>query len=162
MTHTLPTPIYVRPAYASCGRSPYVAILHESSTRLDGCTAPEKKYSRLHLSARLSGPRDPAQFLPLHSHWTSALKLSTCWWQTTRFTGATSPACDRYVQYLLTGVNPSVLNRHRWGLQPWRCRLSTYHSLTFPTNCLPFPLKACPVSDYPYNIYQLNWRGNKP
>jgi hypothetical protein len=35
------------------------------------------------------------------------------------------PACDRYDQCLLTGANPSVLNRHRRGLQPWRCRLST-------------------------------------
>jgi hypothetical protein len=31
-------------------------------------TAPEKKYSRLHLSARLSGLRDPPQFLSQDSH----------------------------------------------------------------------------------------------
>jgi hypothetical protein len=43
--------------------------------------------------------------------------------QTTRFTGLISPACDWYVQYLLMGANRTVLNRHRWGLQPWRCRL---------------------------------------
>jgi hypothetical protein len=30
--------------------------------------------------------------------------------------GPETPACDRYVQYLLTGTNPSVLNRHRRGL----------------------------------------------
>jgi hypothetical protein len=36
--------------------------------------------------------------------------------QATRFTGPISPACDRYVQYLLTGTNPSVLNWHRQGL----------------------------------------------
>jgi hypothetical protein len=46
--------------------------------------------------------------------------------QATRFTGPISPACDRYVQYLLTGANRTVLNRHRWVLQPWRCRLVTY------------------------------------
>jgi hypothetical protein len=45
---------------------------------------------------------------------------------------------DRYVQCLLTGANPSVLNRHRRGLQHWRCQLSTYHSLTFPTDSLHF------------------------
>jgi hypothetical protein len=28
------------------------------------------------------------------------------------------PACDRYVQYLLARANPSVLNWHRWRLQP--------------------------------------------
>jgi hypothetical protein len=36
--------------------------------------------------------------------------------QTTRFTGPISPACDRYVQYLLMGANRTVLNRHRRGL----------------------------------------------
>jgi hypothetical protein len=46
-------------------------------------------------------------------------------------TGPISPACDRYVQYLLAGANPSVLNRYRQGLQPWCCRLSTHHSPTF-------------------------------
>jgi hypothetical protein len=60
-------------------------------------------------------------------------KPTFCWWLTTRFTGPISPACDRYVQYLLAGANPSVLNRHRRGLQPWRCRIFTLHSLTFPT-----------------------------
>jgi hypothetical protein len=34
---------------------------------------------------------------------------------------------------LARGVNPSVLNRHRWGLQSWRYRLSTHLSPTFPT-----------------------------
>jgi hypothetical protein len=60
----------------------------------------------------------------------------------TRLTEPISQVCDRYVQYLLAGGNPSVLNRHRRGLQPWRCLLSTYHSPTFPTSCLPFPHKG--------------------
>jgi hypothetical protein len=59
-----------------------------------------------------------------------------------QFTGPITPACDRYVQYLLAGANPSVLNQHRQGLQPWRCRLSTYHSPTFPTDGLHFPPKG--------------------
>jgi hypothetical protein len=33
-------------------------------------------------------------------------------------TGPITLACDMYVQYLLTGVNPSVLNQHRQGIQP--------------------------------------------
>jgi hypothetical protein len=41
------------------------------------------------------------------------------------------PAYDQYVQCFLMGANPSVLNRHRRGLQPWRCRSSTSHFLTF-------------------------------
>jgi hypothetical protein len=35
-----------------------------------------------------------------------------------QLTGHITPACDRYVQYLLAGANPSVLNLHKWGLQP--------------------------------------------
>jgi hypothetical protein len=56
-----------------------------------------------------------------------------------RFTGPISPARDRYIQYLHVGANPSVLNWHRRGL---RCRLSTYHSPTFPTNGLHFSPKG--------------------
>jgi hypothetical protein len=33
-----------------------------------------------------------------------------------QLTGPITLACDRYVQYLLAGANPSVLNRHRRGL----------------------------------------------
>jgi hypothetical protein len=62
----------------------------------------------------------------------------------TRLIRPISPAYDRYVQYVLARANRTVLNRHRQGLQPWRCRLSTYHSPTFPTSCLPFPLVAPP------------------
>jgi hypothetical protein len=66
-------------------------------------------------------PTDPqvhTQLLSHNSQWSSGKKSSFCWQLTTRFTGPISPACDRYVQYLLTGANPSVLNRHRRGLQP--------------------------------------------
>jgi hypothetical protein len=90
-------------------------------------TAPEKKCSRLHLSARLSGPWDPPQFLSQDSHWSSRLKTSTCGWLTTGLTGPISLACDRYIQYLLTGSNPSVLKRHRRGLphrKPWNSHIT--------------------------------------
>jgi hypothetical protein len=68
-------------------RGQRIATLYELSIGLDSCTAPEKKCSRLHLSARLSGPWDPPQFLSQHNHWSSALKPSTCWQPTTRLTG---------------------------------------------------------------------------
>jgi hypothetical protein len=83
---------------------------------------PRKKYSRLHLPARLSGPWDPPQFLFQHSHWSSALKPNICRQHATRFTGLISPACDQYVQYLLTGTNPSILNRHSRGLSHRKSR----------------------------------------
>jgi hypothetical protein len=69
-------------------------------------------------------------------------KPSSCQWPPTRLTGPISPTCDRYIQYLLAGANPSVLNRHRRWLQPWRCQLTTYYSPTFPTSCLHFPPKS--------------------
>jgi hypothetical protein len=56
---------------------------------------------------------------------------SFCWQPATRLTGPISSACNWYVQYLLAGANPSILNRQRRGLQPWRCQLSTSHSPTF-------------------------------
>jgi hypothetical protein len=43
---------------------------------------------------------------------------------------------------LARGANPSVLNRHRHGQQPWRCRLFIYHSPTFSTSGLHFPPKG--------------------
>jgi hypothetical protein len=66
------------------------------------------------------------QLLSRASQWSKGHKSSSCRWPTTRFTGPISPACDQYVQYLLMGANPSVLNRHRWRLQSWRCRLAIY------------------------------------
>jgi hypothetical protein len=50
-----------------------------TQTELDRFTTPEKKWSRLHLSARLRGPQDPPQFFSQHSHGSSALKPSICW-----------------------------------------------------------------------------------
>jgi hypothetical protein len=80
-TCTFLTPIHVRPAYASCRQSTYKANFHANPTELDRFTAPKKKCSRLHLSARLSGSWDPPQFLSQYSHWSSALKPSICWKQ---------------------------------------------------------------------------------
>jgi hypothetical protein len=136
-TH-FPRSVRVWPSTIRISRGPHIATFHESSTGLDRCTALEKKCSQLQFSARLSGPWDPTQFLLQHNHWSSALKPNTYWRQTTRLIGPISPVCNQYVQYLLTGVNPSVLNWHKRRLQPWRCRLSTYHSPTFPISDLHF------------------------
>jgi hypothetical protein len=133
MTSTLFTPVYVCLEYASCRRSPYVAIFHTDPTELHRFTAPKKKCSRLHLSARLSGLREVPQFLFQDNHWSSALKPNICLQQDTRLTGPISPVCDRYVQYLLTDTNHSVLNRHRRGL-PHRKYQNSHSTLSV----LPF------------------------
>jgi hypothetical protein len=59
-----------------------------------------------------------------------------------RFTGLISSACDQYVQYLLVGSNPSILNQHRRGLPPWRSWFDTSHSPPFPTDNTPLSPKA--------------------
>jgi hypothetical protein len=59
-----------------------------------------------------------------------------------QLTGPITPACNRYVQYLLTGGNRTVLNQHRWGLQPWRCRLATYPLPDLPNQLSPLSPKG--------------------
>jgi hypothetical protein len=71
-------------------------------------------------------------------------KSNFCRWQTTRLTGPISLACERYVQYLLTGANPLVLNQHRRGYNLGGASLPCTHSPTFPTSCLHFLLRAPP------------------
>jgi hypothetical protein len=123
-TRMFPTLVHVRPMYASCERSPYVATFRETPTDLDKshCSR-EKGLPTQSTARRLTDSRAHTQLLSWASQWSRERKPSSWRWPTTRFTGPISPACDRYVQYLLTGVNPSVLNRHRRGLQPWKCRL---------------------------------------
>jgi hypothetical protein len=62
-------------------------------------------------------------------------KSNICRQQATRLTGPISRACDRYVQYLLTGINPSVLNQHRRGLPHRNLRIATSLSPPFPSEC---------------------------
>jgi hypothetical protein len=113
-------------------RSLYVATFHTNPTELDRFTAPEKKCSRLHLLAWLSGPRDPPQFLSQHSHWSSALKPNIYRQQATRFTGPISLACGGYVQYLLTGTNPRSLTNTGGGYHIENFGIATTLSLPFP------------------------------
>jgi hypothetical protein len=101
-----------------------------------------KRFPTQSLAHRSTDPWIRTQSLSQVNQWSSRLKPSFYRWQPTRLTGLISPACDQYVQYLLTMANPSVLNWHRRGLQPWRCQLFTYHSPTFPTDGLPFPPKG--------------------
>jgi hypothetical protein len=99
--------------------------------------------SRLHPSTsadRSMGPHSIS--LPPHNHWSSGESQTSIGNKLHRFTGPISLACDQYVQYFLEGINLSVLNRPRWGLQPWRCRLSTSLSHPSQPTVLRFPLKV--------------------
>jgi hypothetical protein len=112
---------------------------------------PIKRNSRLHpqhIGWSICG--SPSNFSPPHNHWSSGESQTSVGNKLHRFTVPISPACDQYVQYLLTGANPLVLNWHTWGLQSWRCWLSTTHSPPFPTDGSPLSLWGpCPVSGYP-------------
>jgi hypothetical protein len=56
-----------------------------------------------------------------------------------QLTGSISPACDRYVQYLLMSINPLVLNRHKRGLPHRNIRIATTLSPPFPFECSTSP-----------------------
>jgi hypothetical protein len=106
-------------------------------------TTPEKMDSR-HNPQHAGWPihRSATQFLSQDNHWSSNESQTSVDNKLHQFTGPITPVCDRYVQYLFIGSNPSALNWHRRGLQPWRCQLFTYHSLTLPTSGLHFPSKG--------------------
>jgi hypothetical protein len=124
-------------------RGPHITIFRTVINRFERAHCPREEGLLTQSTARrLTDTRVHTQLLSHNRQWSNEKKLSFCWHLTTRPTGPISPACDRYVQYLLVRVNPSVLNRHRWEIQPWRCRLATYHSPTFPTSCLYFLLRA--------------------
>jgi hypothetical protein len=82
----------------------------------------------------------------------SGEKSCSCWQPTTRFTRPISPACDRYIQYLLTGANLTTLNRHRWGYNlegddfpcttPWPSRPDVSLSPSGPTRSPFNPVPA--------------------
>jgi hypothetical protein len=141
----LPTPVHVRSAYASCGQSSYVATFHESSTELSRPTAPEKKGYR-HNPQRAtdrSASLYPASLLsqPMKQWGQSKASIN----------GRLLGLLGSYHQYVIGTFNICSRGPTEWsltdtseGLQPWRCRLFTYHSPTFLTSCLPFPLVVLP------------------
>jgi hypothetical protein len=114
--HMLPTLVHARPAYAFCGQFLYVTTFHWLT---------RSRNKPLHLKKVLTTKDRLVQ--PLS--WVASFILSCnnpgvgkrsfgpMVTQLLQLTGPISPVCDWYVQYLLTGANPSALNWHRWGLQ---------------------------------------------
>jgi hypothetical protein len=135
---TLPMSVHVYLMYTSCERFPYVATFYETPTDLDisHCSR-EKGLSTQSTARRLTDPQLHTQHLSRPSQWSRGRKPSSWRWPITRYTGPISLACDRYVQYLLMGANPLVLNAHRWGQQSWRCRLTTYRLPDLPNQLSP-------------------------
>jgi hypothetical protein len=107
----------------------------------------EKELPTQSTTRRLTDSRVHTQFLSRASHWSNGCKVTLYWQQITRPTGPINTSMRSVHSILARGANSLVLNRLRRGLQPWRCRLSTYCSPTFPTGSLHFPLKGpAPVS----------------
>jgi hypothetical protein len=133
---TLPTPVHARPVYAFCGQSLYVTTFH---------WLPQSRNMPLHLEEVLTTKDRLAQpsswvisfLLPCDSPGVGERGFIPMVTQLHQLTGLISPACDRYVQYLLVGANRTVLNRHRRGLQPWRYRLATYPLPDLPNQLSP-------------------------
>jgi hypothetical protein len=129
----------------------YVGNLSLVLTRIKHAPTPRRSLS----DRRQTGPARVTSFpLPHDSLGVGERGFGHMVTQLHQLTRSITPACDRYVQYLLAEANPSVLNRHRLGLPPWRCRLSTHHSLTFLTDGPPpLPLKGHARSPiYPKSI----------
>jgi hypothetical protein len=131
-------------------RGPHITTLREVINRVEqGNCSWEKGLLTQSIACWLTDPPVHTQFLSWANQWSSGGKVKHLLTAATSLIGPISPVCDRYIQYLLTGANSSVLNRHRRGPLPWRCRLTTYHSPPFPTTCLHFPLRAS--SDLQFN-----------
>jgi hypothetical protein len=128
---TLSAPVHERPAYAFYGQSPYVTTFHWFPRSQNRPLHPEEV---LATKDRLAQPSSwVASFLlPCDSPGVRERGFVPMVTQLHQLTGPISPACNRYVQYLLTGDNRTVLNRHRRWLQPWRCRLATYPLFDLP------------------------------
>jgi hypothetical protein len=139
MPRTLPTPIHVRPAYAFGGQSPYVTTFHWLPRSRNRPLHPEEVLAAKDRLVRPSS-RVTSFLLPCDSPGAGERAFGPMVVQLHQLTRPISSACDRYVQNLLMGANRTVLNRHRRGLQHWRCRLATYPLPTFPSSCPHFPL----------------------
>jgi hypothetical protein len=83
-------------------------------------------------------------FLPCDSPVVGERGFSPMVTQLHQLTGSISLACDRYVQYLLTGPTYRPLTDIGGGYNLEGAGLPYTHSLTFPTSCLYFPLMAPP------------------
>jgi hypothetical protein len=122
----------------SISHGPHIATFHTVVNRFEQihCTW-EEGLPTQSIARRMSDLLVRTQLLSHNSQWSSGEKSSFCWQPTTRLTSPISPACNRYVQYMLVGANWTVLNRHRWGLQSWRYWLVTYPLPDLPNQLSP-------------------------
>jgi hypothetical protein len=122
---TLPTPVHSRPTYAFYGQSPYVITFHWLPRSQNRPLHPEEALATKDRLTQLSS-WVTSFLLPCDSPGAGEIDFG--------------PMVTQLHQYLLAGANRTVLNRHKWGLQPWRCRLATYPLPDLPNQLSPlFP-----------------------
>jgi hypothetical protein len=138
-----PRSVYIWFRTIRISRGPHIATLHTviNSDGQSHCSQ-EKGLPTQSTARWLTDPWVRTQFLSRASYWSSGGKTTLCWRQTTRLTGLINTSMRSVHSILARGANPSVLNRHRWRLQLWRCWLASYYSPTFSTSCLHFPPKG--------------------
>jgi hypothetical protein len=136
-----PCLVCVRSTTIRFSRGPHITTFHTVINRFEQihCTREEGRPTQS-IACQPSDPRVRTQLLSHNSQWSSGEKSSFYWQPTTRLTGPILPTCDWYVQYLLAGANPMVLNRHRRGYNLGGAGFPCTHSPTFPTSCPRFPL----------------------
>jgi hypothetical protein len=139
----LPTPVHVRPTYASYGQFPYVTTFHWLPWSWNKPLYPEEV---LATKDRLAQPSSwVASFLlPCDSSRVGERDFGPMVTQLHQLTEPISPAYDRYVQYFSQGPTHRSLTDIGGGYNLGGAGLPHTHSLTFPTSCLHFPLMAPP------------------
>jgi hypothetical protein len=112
-----PCSIRIWPSSIRISRGPHIATFCTVINRFKQIYCPQEEGVPTQSTAlRLADLRVRTQLLSHNSQWSCGETSSFYWQPTTRLSGRISPACDRYIQYLLVEANPLVLNRHRQGL----------------------------------------------
>jgi hypothetical protein len=117
-------------------RGQCMATFHEVVNRFVQIHCPWEDGLPTQFTARWSSdPRVRTQLPSHNSQWGSGEKASFYWQSATTLTGSISPVCYQYVQYLLAGANPSVLNWHRRRLANRNLKIAITLFTSFPSEC---------------------------
>jgi hypothetical protein len=126
-------------------RGPHITTFHTVVNRFEQIHCTREEWLLTQSTARWpSDPRVRTQLLSHNSQWSSGEKSSFYWQPTNRLIGPISPACDRYVQYLLTGPTERSLIDIGGGYNIGGAGLPRTHSPTFPSSYPHFPLVVSP------------------
>jgi hypothetical protein len=96
--------VHVWPSTIRISRDPLIATFHVVVNRFKQIHCPwDEEFPTQSTAWRLTDPRVCTQLLSYNNQWGSGKKSSSCWQPANRLIEPISPACDRYVQYLLMG-----------------------------------------------------------